>query len=833
MDYRRQAMGPRGHSGYPSNAPIACRPGATPEDVEEFITRLELDASAADAMRSLPAPNAVGIMEQISDNVKNKSAFATTAARRVREAVGPDADLQSGEGGMPRAEDDPEASAELVDEMIVRLELDDRARAALQSLAPQDAMRILEDVSKQGGDVRNCSAFAFTAAKKLLGAASMEDMAARSAGAGVKMEDMEAEVEGIIRQMRLDDRAAGILHEVPLEKAMDILGELRKQWSAVRNPSAYVFNACAKEINSPGSFVPSGMRSESSGADRQPLPPPPVPFEDEEPVPEDMDEAQLPVEGLEEEDDMVRSEKRKQVERAILRWKLDEVALKALLEVTPDQALDILNSIDVNVRNPSAFVTTAARKRATPDGVAAVNGGENTEIDRAAIEEQVEETIRSLGIDERAAGKLHEVPLEEAMDILQELQRKFETIRNPSAYVFNAASKFQEKAAMAPPAPPPVPSMPSHMGFSQMERYCEGLMNRIGLDESAKASLQSIPLEHAKRILDQVTNNVRNPSAFCVTMAQRVLQQMHHGGGGGMPGPMPGRGGGRGAPAPPALSRQQMEERAERMAREMGIDENSLTALQTIPLENAMHLLQRLRESWSSVRNPSAFITAGVKDYRQGGGGERGSPGGGMSSRAQAAKQLDQMIARFGMDKAAMEAMASVGPEEALALLHSIDANIRNPSAWVTHAIRTGQHKRIAAHAGGFNGGERGMKRQMPAAPAAPAFPAAPAAPAASADDEAVAEPQRKVAKKKDDMPWAKWDLRTWLYDIDDGTGLLNVYADTISSEFDTVEQLIEIYQGKTPAGKLTLNASFFTDVGVEDEDHKKLFLDWFDSHLN
>jgi len=82
-------------------------------------------------------------------------------------------------------------------------------------------------------------------------------------------------------------------------------------------------------------------------------------------------------------------------------------------------------------------------------------------------------------------------------------------------------------------------------------------------------------------------------------------------------------------------------------------------------------------------------------------------------------------------------------------------------------------------------------------------------------------------------MPWAKWDLRTWLYDIDDGTGLLNVYADTISSEFDTVEQLIEIYQGKTPAGKLTLNASFFSDVGVEDEDHKKLFLDWFDSHLN
>mmetsp|Transcript_94543 Transcript_94543/g.287219 ORF Transcript_94543/g.287219 Transcript_94543/m.287219 type:complete len:1108 (-) Transcript_94543:164-3487(-) len=918
VNYQKQHPQPGGYPSYPPAQSFAPRLGSTAADVEAALTRLDLDAAAIADMRALPPEAAMGILDQITEGVKNKSAFATTAARRFAKPDAPDMGRsqsrsrsrrrsrgrrhsRSRSGSRRRgfsSRSPPKGEAAEVERIIRRFDLDDRAARAMRALQPADAFRIMEDMQRST-DVRNLSAFAFNAARKLLGPESIEDAqrkfnldetavsclnsllpdeareildsiddGVRNPSAfvttaakrlhpdqpmvpggvappfpghlgrlppGASRAQVEQEVEAIIIHMGLDDRAAGVLHEVPLERAYDILGELRKNRNQVRNPSAYVFNACVKEINSPGFRAamaaggdpmcrtfhspPAGVPPGVAPGPPPPGPPPPgmppgLPpdFRVNESTP--MGGPMMPPPSIAPPpfpppppgpppDPSVT---REDVQRAVERLNLDETALGALLQVPPDQAMDIMNSIDANVRNPSAFVTTAARKRLGVNletgnmggsmGAVGVPGadGDDAVSFRRGLEEQVEALIRKLEVDERASGVLHEVPPESALEILGELQRKKDTVRNPSAYVFNAAVKLQEKHAQA--------------GMSGMSGQCmqpaqrvDVMADRFRLDAEARDLLRAMPVEMALGLLEQINYDVRNPAEYIKAMAPPQFPQMGFGA----------------MPADPVRAHQQMQqsmaERAEFMARDLGVDDTSLAALQTIPLEHAMHLLNRLAESRGTIRNPSAFITSAIRDFRNqtaGSGGfgvpVNGAGSLGPGSSADPQRVLEAGILRLGLDKTAVDALRALQVAEAAQLIGAVDANVRNPSAWITNAARNALLK-----ATGLGGDSL--------------------AAAASAHRPLGERERGDIAKGS--RPWASWDLLTWLSSVDDGSGQLVEYSTRISMNFDTVEQIVDIYCKKGPDGHYFLDEAFFRDVGVEKVAHQRLFQRWVESHLN
>jgi len=1036
VNFQKQHPQPTGYPSYPPQQPFVTRPGATGEQVDEAIQRLDLDAAAAGDMRALPPETAMGILDQITEGVKNKSAFATTAARRItgrprsrsrsrsqsRRHASEVPRRSRGRGhsrersrSRDRAQPDRSRALsraealEVVEGLIKRCDLDEQASRAMRSLHVDDAMKIMEDIQRNS-EVRNASAFAYTAAKKLLGNFNPEEAqrkfdldetaltclnailpseakeimesiddglrnpsafvtaqvrrlhpelpalsGARSTDApstsggrtlrssfppGMSRREMEDEVESIIRSMNLDERANGVLHEVPLEKAMDILGELRRNWTNVRNPSAYVFNACVKEINQPGRSAglggvdaagvafpppPPGMPPGMPGMPGvmpgmpgfpgppfgMPGPPPGMPgFSQGMPgpmmgmpgqplgIPQGMSSSGMSGSpgGLPAPSSPRESAARKaEVQRAIEKWNLDETALGALLQIPPDQALEILNSLDTGVRNPSAFVTTAARKRldASGGGSAATGGsfgmGSEDAVDfRRTLQEQVDNLIRKSDLDEKATHLLHELPLEGALEILGELQRKRDQIRNPSAYVFNAGVKFQDKMAHG--------RQPAANPAALLAQRVESLADHFRLDGHALGALRSISLEAALGILDRMSEGISGDPSEHVRRAVDAMHQHTR----GLAGPA--------MPMDAFGNEQALAQKAEFMARDLGVDENSLAALQTVPLEHAVHFLNRLADSRTSIRNPSAFIISAVKDFRaQHPAGPGGSPApsphvGGSSGvemdQVAVGRQLDASIQRLGLDRTAVEALRALPGDEALALVSSVDSNVRNPSAWVTNAARnaltrlTGlpgeagepQHRYSdASPPRPSQASEPSMPSpsQLPPVPPVPPVPPMPPAPppvpsrAPSPARDPSPSPARAASPARDSSParaprappppppppprpssasalsesggdsregaedpvkgrpWARWDLPTWLSDVGEGTGALDEYSTVLSRNLESPAQIVEIYCTKAANGSYELEESFFRDVGVEDTGHQQLFHRWIERHLN
>jgi len=812
------------------------------EEVERTIKKLELDETATRALRSLSADDALKIMEDIqrSSEVRNVSAFAYTAAKKLLGTVN-------------------------LEEAQRKFDLDETAIGCLNAILPSEAREILDSIDH---GLRNPSAFVMAQVRRLHPevvpsggpprSSFMGPMAGLPGGratpsAGMSKGELEQEVEQIIRSMGLDERATGVLHEVPLAKAYDILSELKRHYNSVRNPSAYVFNACVKEINGPkggppdagygGCFPPppggmpgppGGMPGPPGGMPGPPMgmpgPPPGMPTGPPSGMPGPPPGMPMGMPGPPSgfppgmEDPAAR---KAELQRAIEKWNLDETALGALLQIPSDQALEIINSLDAGVRNPSAFVTTAARKRLetlAQSGGGAFNHAGSADF-RSNLKEQVENLIKKSDLDDKAVGLLRELPLEGALEILGELQRKWDQVRNPSAYVFNAGVKFQERSRQQ--------QMPGGHSPMLAERM-EVLAEHFCLDNDARNALRSVSTDTAISILEQINGEIRNPSEYVRRMVNRSRRPMRTF---------------TDTPPDPMLGQQQsLAHRAESMARDLGVDESSLSALQTIPLEHAMHFLNRLADSRTTIRNPSAFIISAVKDYRAhaGGLGGEGFPGGpamgAAVDKALVAGQLEATIQRLGLDKTATEALRALPEEDALALVSSVDGNVRNPSAWVTNAARNAAQR----GAGGTGEGDRHVGSGSSAGAGSVSSPGIFSATPPPSEQhqqqpqqEQQQQPQQRGSRTGNapedlqNRPWAKWDLHSWIKDVDDGSGALFGYYRALSKTMETAEQVVEIYSRKTPEGRFGLDESFFRDAGVENAGDQQLFHRWFDRHLN
>jgi len=322
---------------------------------------------------------------------------------------------------------------------------------------------------------------------------------------------------------------------------------------------------------------------------------------------------------------------------------------RELLETLPeDKQQEILQKLsdgldNGKVRNASAYVASACMK---PE---------------------------ALGIDDRAAELLNQLPKSRRKEVLDKLKNT-EGVKNPSAWVAKACLKdvanLQHFAPMAyQPAFHQQQWEPvfarggkgghgfgGHGGYGGMAapsssfrsappRPAPGGDGR--LDASANKLLQSLPVSVRKEIMAKLKQEtgVRNPSAWVARAAIK------------------------------AGATPQRAEEPSGVDLVFNLDAQAQELLATLPVEEQEHILDKLQAE-SGVRNPSAWVAKAAL-----------SAGAAPRSRSGASQHSQ----RLGLDPQAQQLLQTLGPdqqEEIMAKLEEAQAagQVRNPSGWVVKA---------------------------------------------------------------------------------------------------------------------------------------------------
>lgn len=420
-----------------------------------------------------------------------------------------------------------------------------------------------------------------------------------------------------------------------------------------------------------------------------------------------------------------------ELEMMISTFGLDSAANEALHRVPLPIADEIIRSLDTGVRNPSAFVMSKLRHLQDIGGLGGARGAGphrhgGSPVGGMALQREDSSTrckalLDSYGCDERARRIAFEIPIEALVDILAQLENNPE-VRNPSAFIFQSCVNHQKQNPQwSPPGGGLLTRDVNHSpgprgGFETQDHssvgagacffadssvlalQAEELVKQFNIDERASVALRAVPLEKALEILGELQrkwDQVRNPSAYVFNAAVKLQDKTtqpktaqpktaQH---------VPNKDNvlvmGRSARG---FDFQSMSEHAENLARDLGVDEGTLAALQTVPLEDAVRILSQLRDSRSTVRHPSAFVMGAIQELRQ----QLGMVGGTLLGQGcgpgfpndSVGQRLEDAVMRLKLDKAATDALHELPPEEALRLVAKVDAGVRNPSAWVTNAVR-------------------------------------------------------------------------------------------------------------------------------------------------
>jgi len=267
--------------------------------------------------------------------------------------------------------------------------------------------------------------------------------------------------------------------------------------------------------------------------------------------------------------------------------RLDENATRQLQAFDPAEALRMLDQVPDSVRNPSAFITKMCQRAMTAPAEAV---SESSEV--------VEAAVRELGLDESSARSLRELPLESALSIIDQVPKG---VRNPSAFVMSLVHRGAKGAGRE------LHRMATH---DDVRDRC----TQMSLDGSAFRMLSELSPDHAMSILDQVSDDVRNPSAFVTAEARKALPAGGSKGGSS--------GGGSLAPVPPQFASQ-----IEAVARGLQLDATCVDALREVDPQDALNILEKLSSDFATIRNRSAFVFAEVnKRKRPSGGGRDAAP---------------------------------------------------------------------------------------------------------------------------------------------------------------------------------------------------------------
>lgn len=338
---------------------------------------------------------------------------------------------------------------------------------------------------------------------------------------------------------KLDAIAVDKLHSIGPAIATAILLEMDSKGAAVRNPSAYIFKACANPDRAPPapaprmatqaavelvplSMIPRGRSTDPVSLWRATM---------DSDANDALDKAghkhareiltKLEAAGNIRNPSayVVRAYKNLLDEHGgrlppplPLAEELDDAAREALAQIGPEAAAAILAALEEQqgkVRNPSAYVLKSVGNARKGDGAGGAfvskelqeswaegkGGGRKGGAGKGTALNAAPEGGGGLAaLDEKARAALAELAPEEARRIEEDLEAKADSIRNPSAYVDRAAAKAKHAAAL-------------HDKLNAVDPP---------LDERCRSALLQLGVGPAHKILDALGKHekVTNTSAY-------------------------------------------------------------------------------------------------------------------------------------------------------------------------------------------------------------------------------------------------------------------------------------------------------------------------------
>eukprot|EP00931_Biecheleriopsis_adriatica_P031472 TRINITY_DN18452_c0_g1_i1.p1 TRINITY_DN18452_c0_g1~~TRINITY_DN18452_c0_g1_i1.p1 ORF type:complete len:735 (-),score=141.11 TRINITY_DN18452_c0_g1_i1:34-2148(-) len=432
-------------------------------------------------------------------------------------------------------------------------------------------------------------------------------------------------------------------------------------------------------------------------------------------------------------------------------------------------------------------------------------------------------------------------------------------------------------------------------GRGDVYRTIDRLLQGLKIDAGAQDALRSIDPEDQVIILEDLWRdgaNVRNPSAVVIgsvkraregTLKRRIPQDE---GESNYRDPGYERGS-RSHHARDSQAHHRREPRESRSEEQdlrtkiwYSLDEKAQGEIQALSERDADAVMNELESKGESMRNPSAFACSIVKRFSRAhavGGQEdagsrhesydRGRSHRSRSPRRDSGHGRDRNHARSAdvqeddgvdedqraqvirfvkdcdlLDQDAKDALCSVDPLQALEIMQKIAAKgseIRNHSAFVFKACRDmgrqgGREPNREDNGGGDSRGgasagsrEKSDKLRGSSNAARQDRSGAPA--------EAVQTRRAPAAAKAVVIPadWRSMDLLDWLNSVDNGKGFLLAYENALLSNYDTLEQVMELYV--TPPGedgRVAIDQMFFDDLKVDKVGHKRLFEKWFKDRM-
>jgi len=573
-------------------------------ELESALQRLKqdgiLDENALEVLHKGTPEDAAravaSFLTQEQSSVRNASAYVTRNVMNARKGLGPSAAgpmvaMMTG-GGMGRSAMMSQGLAFGAGPMLQGFRaggrggspdalmakwsssLDPKAVDALNSVGPQAAAEVLQEMDSKGATVRNPSAYIQRACENrkngitppggspagfggLGGLASFGGCGFGGCGGLVPAMGMAFSLGRY--QSMLDGDAMNALQKVSPHQARTILANLESRAPTVRNPSAYVVRSVANLQD--GS--PAGLESS-----------------------------------------------------------LDDTAKAALSSVPPEVAAAILEDLQSklgSINNPSAYVQRAAVNAQKGEGAAAATmGGAPAESQstprgesHAAAAREVPDGPLADQLDESARSALSELSAEASSAILQVLEGQRGKVQNPSAYVLKAVGNARKGMGAGAVA----------AGASTASQTCTSadvalLVSRLGysLDENAVGSLQTVGLEMAQLIVNELETkgeSVRNPSAYVSRAVSNAKM------GNLPPGAMPGGAAGNAMGlARDSAARAELQEEMAKLSQPL--DAKATDALEEVGAAAALAILQKLNRQSGQVNNPNAYIMRACGNEKRG-----------------------------------------------------------------------------------------------------------------------------------------------------------------------------------------------------------------------
>eukprot|EP00927_Polykrikos_kofoidii_P085894 TRINITY_DN9463_c0_g1_i2.p1 TRINITY_DN9463_c0_g1~~TRINITY_DN9463_c0_g1_i2.p1 ORF type:complete len:980 (-),score=198.47 TRINITY_DN9463_c0_g1_i2:148-3087(-) len=496
--------------------------------------------------------------------------------------------------------------------------LTDDAQQALEGAGPRGDV-VLRKLREKGSEVKNPSGYIIRTLSNNMRGSGRKKRGGRaqqsSSGGDRKASDSRSDIDFEQFSKMLDDEATDALEKVDRAEAESILQKLEKSLEHIKNPSAYVCKAVGALLVR----QKDGRRSDA-------------------PWPDD----------------------------------LDERARAGLEQVNPEVADSILQSLEAKgstIRNPSAYVVQAVNNELRNSGSAAsvsadgrksfsAFGGDDDDHSELVVpkEEEEEEVVprrserrhappaigerlraapvetTESSLNDLARGALQKVSPEAADIIVERLEARGGSVRNPSGYVIQAVN--------------------NELRALDREQHPEdhgGSINGSHSDEGGEGHGEVPQGERARLILKSVASrsDVKNPSAYVLKAVNNHCQERNHA-------RTPGR-----IPDPPrADSRRRSGDEDRRQSRReeaadeeprgrrrprspsrgsnADIDADIPASIRDVISDRAMDLLSRLEPAARAnlvgqlskkagvISNPTAYVIKGCENAKRGLNGLQG-----------------------------------------------------------------------------------------------------------------------------------------------------------------------------------------------------------------